>query len=174
VALEGEDVLAGPKDRLDRLADRREVKAVVGLVFAGRPGDRGVQLAGGCGEVAPRIAFVADDDLPAGALGAGQELDPDLSLVALGRSEGERPRRAIGREEPLDRLGQASPSLVETRLLWQLGEEIAELPAGDREEAAVGGNAHDRLGDAEVAISASVIRRRAFPGFSGRRSSAVQ
>lgn len=43
VALEGEDVLAGPVDRLDSLADRREVWAFAGLVFAVRPNDRRVE-----------------------------------------------------------------------------------------------------------------------------------
>jgi hypothetical protein len=52
-------------------------------------------------------------------------------------------------DQPLDRLAQASPALVEAGLLGQLGEEVTQPPAGDREEAAVGGDAHDRLGDAE-------------------------
>jgi hypothetical protein len=41
------------------------------------------------------------------------------------------------------RLGEAS------RLLGQLGEEIAEALAGNRQETAIGGDAHDRLGDTE-------------------------
>jgi hypothetical protein len=52
-------------------------------------------------------------------------------------------------DQPLDRVGQAGPALVEARLLWQLGEEVAEAPAGERKEAPVGGDAHDRLGDAK-------------------------
>src|SRR5215210_7525512 len=43
VAFKGEDVLGGPVDRLDALADRREVQSVAGLVFAARPVDVGVQ-----------------------------------------------------------------------------------------------------------------------------------
>ena len=52
-------------------------------------------------------------------------------------------------DEPLDRVAETSPSLVESRLLGQLGEEMPEALAGDGEEAAVGGYPHDRLGDAE-------------------------
>jgi hypothetical protein len=38
---------------------------------------------------------------------------------------------------------------VEAGLFGQLGEEIAKALSGDRQEAAVGGDAHDRLGNAE-------------------------
>jgi hypothetical protein len=38
---------------------------------------------------------------------------------------------------------------VEAWLLGQLGEEVIEALVGNGEEAAVGGDAHDRLGDAE-------------------------
>ena len=54
VALQGEDVLAGPEDRLDPLADRGEVKAVVGLVLSGRPDDRGLEVADRFGEARAR------------------------------------------------------------------------------------------------------------------------
>src|ERR1700724_2715051 len=67
VALEGEDVLAGPEDRLDPLADRSEMQGAVGLVFSSRPEDRGVEVSDRLGEVAARVALVADDDLPTGS-----------------------------------------------------------------------------------------------------------
>jgi len=210
VALQGEDVLAGPKDRLDPLADRGEVDAVVGLVLSSGPDDRGLEGADRLGEVLARVALVADDDLPAGPVCPFQQLDPDLALVALGGGQGKGPGRAVRSEqavqakapeearmrcavavvsgvgesratrrldragalhgggvdeqqlvmgaggrrgkdadEPLDRLGQACPALVKPRLLWQLREEVAQPLAGDGEETAVGGDAHDRLGDAE-------------------------
>ena len=38
---------------------------------------------------------------------------------------------------------------MEAGLLGQLGEELFQALAGDSEEAAVGGDAHDRLGHAE-------------------------
>ncbi|MDQ2759494.1 MAG: hypothetical protein M3Y17_03395 [Actinomycetota bacterium] len=40
VAFEGEDVLGGPVDRFDALADRREVQSFAGLVFAPGAHDR--------------------------------------------------------------------------------------------------------------------------------------
>src|SRR5271167_1904517 len=51
VAFEGEDVLARPEDRLDALADRREVRASSGLVFAPGPDDGGVHVVGCGGEL---------------------------------------------------------------------------------------------------------------------------
>jgi hypothetical protein len=43
VAFEGEDVLGGPVDRFDSLADRREVQPCAGLVFAAGAHDGGVK-----------------------------------------------------------------------------------------------------------------------------------
>src|SRR6187200_319293 len=210
VALEGEDVLAGPEDRLDPLAYRSEMNPVAGLVLSRRPDDRGVELTDRRGELTPGVALVADEGLPAASLRPFEQLDPHLALVALGRGEGEGPRSAVGREEameaktpeeagmrgavavvggiaegraacrldragalqrggidqqhivvearggggedagePLDRLAQAGSALVEAGLLGQLGEEVVQALAGNGEEAAVRGDAHDRLGDAE-------------------------
>ena len=53
VALEGEDVLAGPEDRLDPLADRSKVDGAVGLVLACRSDDRGPEPTGRRGESLP-------------------------------------------------------------------------------------------------------------------------
>jgi len=186
------------------------VKPVGGLVFAGRPGDRGAEIGDRGGEGSPRVALVAEDELSADPVGPFEQFDPDLTLIPLGRGEGEGPGCAIGGEEavqaktpkearvrgavavvsgvgqggatrglhragalqrrgvdqqqviveagrlggedadqPLDRLGQAGPALVEAGLLWQLGEEIGKALAGDCQKAAIGGDAHDRLGDAE-------------------------
>lgn len=168
VTLQGEDVLEGPKDRLDPLADRSEVEAAIGLVFSRRSDDRGFEVGDSFGEVLACIALVADDDLPAVSVGAFKQLDPDLALVALGRGKREGPGGAVGREEPvqakapeemrpggedadepLDRLGQTGSALVEAGLLGQFREEIAKALAGDCQEAAVRGYAHDFLGDAE-------------------------
>src|ERR1700682_828224 len=78
VAFEGEDVLAGPEDRLDPLADRREVWTAPGLVLAAGSDDRGVQFADSLGELASRIALVAEQGLPASAAGAGEQLHGTL------------------------------------------------------------------------------------------------
>src|SRR5215204_541773 len=210
VALEGEDVLAGPEDRLHPLADRREVNGTVGLVLASRSHDRGAKACDRCGKAPPGITLVADDGLPADPAGALQQLQADLALVALGRGEGESSGRAVGgketmqskapkearvrgaapvvgdisqcrapcclnragaldrsrvdeqevvieagalagkdADEPLDRLGQAGSSLVEAGLLGQLGKEVVQALSGDCQEAAIGGDPHDRLGDAK-------------------------
>ena len=44
VAFEGEEVFAGPEDRFDPLADRREVRAAAAFVAAAGAQDRGVEL----------------------------------------------------------------------------------------------------------------------------------
>jgi hypothetical protein len=65
VAFEGEDVFAGPKDRLDALADRGEVNPGPGFVFAGWSDDRGAQFADPGLELASGVALVAEDCLSA-------------------------------------------------------------------------------------------------------------
>src|SRR6202162_1694803 len=74
VAFEREDVLAGPEDRLDPLADRCEVRASARLVLAPRSDDRGVQLTDLAGELSACVALVADHGLPACTAGAGEQL----------------------------------------------------------------------------------------------------
>src|SRR5450830_2050335 len=61
VTLEGEQVLAGPEDRLDALADGRQVRAVAGFILARRAHDEGAHLGDGGREVAPGVALVADE-----------------------------------------------------------------------------------------------------------------
>lgn len=97
VALQGEDALAGPEDRLDALSDRGEMKDALGLVPSRRPDDRCVELAGRFANSRPTqpLSPMANSPLPTHPLGALQQLDPDLSLVALGRSEGEGTRRPV-------------------------------------------------------------------------------
>jgi hypothetical protein len=80
VTLEGEEVLAGPEDRLDALTDRREVwSGGVGFVFAAGSEDRGVQFADFVGELTPGVTLVTDQGLPARALTASEQLDGDLA-----------------------------------------------------------------------------------------------
>jgi hypothetical protein len=87
VTLEGEDVLAGPEDALDALADRREVRSLAGLVFAVRSEDRGVQFADfGC-ELASGVALVADQGHSTLPAAAGKQLQCDLALALLGQRE---------------------------------------------------------------------------------------
>src|ERR1700679_75529 len=75
VALEREDVLAGPEDRLDPLADRGEVWSSAGLVFAARTDDRGVEFAGLGGELFAGVALVGDHGDRASPFCAGEQLE---------------------------------------------------------------------------------------------------
>ena len=99
VALQGEHVLAGPEDRLDALADRRELWVVAGFVLASRAHDRGVALGDGDGELAAGVALVAEQRLAAAALAAIQQHQPDVALVELRRGQFERAWGAVGRED---------------------------------------------------------------------------
>jgi hypothetical protein len=51
--------------------------------------------------------------------------------------------------EPLDRVGEATAALEVGRLAGQEREEMTELAVREAQEAPVGRDAHDRLGDAE-------------------------
>src|ERR1022692_4927490 len=60
VALEGEDVLAGPEDALDSLAYGREGWSTSGLVFASGAYDRGLEVADRFRELRSGVPLVAD------------------------------------------------------------------------------------------------------------------
>src|SRR5690348_13768118 len=62
VAFEAEQVFAGLEDRLDPLADRGEMGAVSGFVFAAWADDRGVEFGGELFELASGVALVADHE----------------------------------------------------------------------------------------------------------------
>ncbi len=93
VSFEGEEVFAGPEDRLDPLADRREVRAVAGFVAAAGAQDRGIELLDSGEEFAASVVLIADHDLTAATLGAVQEGERDLFLVDLWGAELLSPRR---------------------------------------------------------------------------------
>src|SRR5665809_44207 len=95
VALEREQVLAGPEDRLDALADRGQVETVVGLVGARRAQHTRLHPLDGERELAAGVALVADDRLAASER-ARQELERDLALGPLGRCERRCSRGAVG------------------------------------------------------------------------------
>jgi len=70
VSFEGEELFAGPEDRFDSLADRREVRSVPAFVLAAGPDDRGAELVDcGC-ELASGVPLVADQHLAASAAAA--------------------------------------------------------------------------------------------------------
>ena len=95
VALQGEQVLAGPEDRLDALADGGEVRAAAGLVGARRTRHSHAEIGGGSGELAAGVALVADEQLTAAAA-TGQQFKADLTLIAPRIGQLERPGRTVG------------------------------------------------------------------------------
>src|SRR5665647_1746750 len=77
VALQREQVLGRPEDRLDALADGRQVRAAAGLVLARRAHHGGAELGDGGRELTAGVALVADEQLTAGAAATGQQLEAD-------------------------------------------------------------------------------------------------
>jgi hypothetical protein len=128
VALEGEDVLAGPEDALDALAYRCEVRSTTGLVSAAGSEDRRVQLAGLGGELASGVALVADQCHRAVTAAASQQLDRDLTLILLGRGERERSGRPIERE---DRVQPEPPEITGVRRRPAVVRGVRQLGAPD-------------------------------------------
>src|SRR3954464_13069804 len=94
VAFEREQVLGRPVDRFDALADRCAVWAAVGLVGSGGADEHGAEVVDGGGELAAGVALVGDHGLPA-AQGAGQQLERDLALGAIGADEADGARGAV-------------------------------------------------------------------------------
>jgi hypothetical protein len=82
----------------------------------------------------------------------GLQRAPALHRGRVEQHHGVRMTGAVGGEDadqPLDRLGQPASALVEAGLEGELREQPSQPPPGDREELAVGGDPHHRLGDAE-------------------------
>ena len=90
-----EDVLAGPKDRLDPLADRSQVGIGSPLVSASRSQDLGTELSDRGGELRSGVALVADDRL-ATAKRLRQELEGNLALPSGGTDDGHPARSSVG------------------------------------------------------------------------------
>src|SRR5438445_805412 len=101
VALEGEDVLAGLEDRLDPLADRREVRAAAALVLAPGADDARVEARELRFEVFAAEVLIADQDqhLPGLALAARDQLQAHELLVDLRRGQRQRPGGPVQREQ---------------------------------------------------------------------------
>src|SRR5271168_5380749 len=81
VAFEGEEVFAGPEDRLDALADRREMRTLAGFVFAARSDERDVALSDGGGEVSAGVALVTEQRFAAVKADAIKQLEADFAFV---------------------------------------------------------------------------------------------
>src|SRR5664279_3790041 len=101
VSFEGEDVLAGPEDRLDPLSDRREMRAVAFLVFAAGAQDRRVELGELGLEVLAAEVLVADQDqgLSWLAFAASDHLHAHLLLVDLRGGQRQRSGGAVRCEQ---------------------------------------------------------------------------
>src|SRR5580693_1541862 len=97
VALEGEDVLAGPEDRLDPLAYRCEVGARTGLVLASRPDDGRIEVGEFGFEVLAPEVLIADQDqhLAGCSLAARDQLQAHELLVDLWRGQRQRSGSAV-------------------------------------------------------------------------------
>src|ERR1700737_1758733 len=101
VALGREDVLRGPKDRFDPLADWREVRAASFLVFASGTQDRSFELRELGFEVLAAEVLIADQDDRSSwlAFAAGDHLQADELLVDLRRGQRQCPGGAVRREQ---------------------------------------------------------------------------
>jgi hypothetical protein len=164
----GKDVLGGPVDRLDPLAQRRQVRGALGLVLSTGSEHRRVEL--GClgFEVGPDIALVAENGecnsvvggirdrvcpaaFPAPLHGLARAcalhrggIDQQRIVMVAGAAGGE------DGDQDLDRLGEVISSLVEARSQGQGREQVPEPLRGDLREALVGGHAHNRRRDARL------------------------
>lgn len=100
VALEREDVLGRPEDRLDPLSDRRELRAAAGLVAAPWPQQAGALRGDRVGEGLAGVALVPDQRLPT-ASAAGEQLRGDRAFIELRADERERTGSAVGGEQAM-------------------------------------------------------------------------
>src|ERR1039457_6906525 len=127
VTFEGEDVLAGLEDRFDALADRGEVGASAGFVFASRSGDRGVEVGEFGFEVFAAEVLVADQDqhLAGLAVAARDHLQADKFLVDLWRGQRERPWCAVQGEQGVQPEAPEEPGMAGTvAVVGGVGERV--------------------------------------------------
>src|SRR6266508_123142 len=101
VAFEAEDVLGSEEDRLDPLADGREVWSASWLVFAAWAVDLGVECPEVGFELSPAEVLVADDHqhLAGLSFAARDQLQADGLLVDLRGGQRQRAWGAVQREQ---------------------------------------------------------------------------
>src|SRR6266545_6877284 len=167
VTFERQDVLRGPVDRLDALADRCEVQALAALVLAARPHDRGVQ-GGEVGlELLAAEVLVADQRQElAGLAGAARDqLQADVLLVDLRRGQREGARGAVHREQ------RVQPEAVEVAAVAGAEPVVGGVTEGVGEtglSAALDRLARARALDRGAVYEQHVVRRaRAVAGELG-------
>ena len=117
------------KDRLDPLPDRGQVRPGVGLASTGRTHDGCPKAVHFGGELATGIGLVADEGQACGSLKAPDHLQRHLAIVAIGRGEPKRTRRAVGRE---DRVQAESPKEPGMRCAISVSGGLAQGRAFDR------------------------------------------
>jgi hypothetical protein len=84
VTFERQELFAGPEDALDALADRGEVCSSSGFVAAQWADDRRARSLTSAAKSRPGVALVAEQDVAALALAAGQQVEGDVAFLALG------------------------------------------------------------------------------------------
>jgi hypothetical protein len=116
-----------------------------------------------------------------GGVGQGRTLDGLTASGALHGSAVDEQQIALkagtftseDAHQPLDRLGQPPAALEIPRLGGELGKQVAKTLAATARKRRSDGMPMIAWATHSVTTSASVTLRRAFFGFSGRRSSAV-
>src|SRR6266571_994774 len=152
-ALVGDDGEAGERDPLEHLA--RDLS--LGSICRGElEGDRGpVARAEQIEAKAPEVARVraavavgcdprelgASNRLARGRAGDRGRIEQPQLIAPLRRAEGEVVDRS------LDLWGERAQTLVVARLTWQVGEQVREPVAGERQKLAVVRQSHEDLGD---------------------------
>jgi hypothetical protein len=101
VTLESKDILAGPEDRFDPLADGCQVRTLPGFIRALGPHHACPQALDPSGELSAHVSLVAQKDFPARALAATQEFETHLPLVSLGRGQLKGSGCSIRGEDPV-------------------------------------------------------------------------
>jgi hypothetical protein len=99
VTLESEEILAGPEDGLDALANGRQVRSLAGFVPAVGPDHACPQILDFSSELPTHVSLVRKEGLSTPAFAAGEEFETHLPLVSLGRSQLKRSGCPVRRED---------------------------------------------------------------------------
>jgi hypothetical protein len=121
--------------------------------------------------------LIADQDqhLPGCSFEAGDHLQADEFLVDLRGGERERPGSAVGREQSVQpKAPEVAAVAGAVAVIGNSGNRCTSRLAATARNRGSDGSPMIAWATQRVMISASVIRRRAFPGRLGRKSSAMQ